>query len=364
MLTQITDSPDFYNYLYLAILLLIAFNIAEVVVLLVHKARVERGQARKEKAKRRIADAVICQDDPCEGLRMPSDDVDHAAFGEALSSILESVEGEMADRAVKVIRRFGIDAYYRRMAAGRFWFKRASAVDVLSGFRLAENRQFFLEAFAQESEPAVKYRMLYALSFLVRDRADTMVIAARLASLPYLTSKYTEDIFFNIIATLKQIGKEDDFGEFMLGMMKDHDVPPLVKRDCLSACNAASCERSRPIVLAYYKEFPGEPEILIACIKSLAKLGDATLFGEALAHQDWRVRLAVLKHAEICGGGVIPAIRRLLRDPNYHIRVNAALALAKFGSTGTVILRVESRGKDRFAAEAAAYALSLAGGAL
>ena len=47
----------------------------------------------------------------------------------------------------------------------------------------------------------------------------------------------------------------------------------------------------------------------------------------------------------------------MLHDPNYHIRINAALAFSRMGVRGIEILRDEAASPDKFAADAARYAL-------
>jgi HEAT repeat protein len=47
----------------------------------------------------------------------------------------------------------------------------------------------------------------------------------------------------------------------------------------------------------------------------------------------------------------------MLRDPNYHVRLNAALALARGGDKCRVALLEVAAGPDAFAASAAAFAL-------
>jgi DNA-binding Lrp family transcriptional regulator len=342
------------------VLLLAAFNAAEIIYLFIHKANVEKDEKRKEELKHRAATAIITVTDPTAVLKRPAEELEYSAYSEAVASVIESFEGEVAGRAAGIITAFGIDSYYRNLARGPVWYKRASAIDILSSFKLKENREFFLGVFRSETSNTVKYRVLYGLSLLVRDLNDIDQVAKMLSSLPYLTAKYTEDIFFNIITAVKLAGKEDEFGLFMTRSMKDPGVRLLLKRDALSACYYASCERAMPIVKAYYDFFPDEPEILVACIKSLVRMGDFSITRGALKHKDWRVRLTAVKYAQLGGTEILPDLEAMLRDRNYHLRVNAAIALTKMNAQGMKILRAEAASKDKYAADAASYALTLA----
>lgn len=360
MLDALTNSPHFYHYLYLAVLALAVFNLSEVLFLLYHKNRREGVERRKEELKRRAATAIITTTSPEEILPRPSDDAEYAAYSEAASSILESFEGEIAARASGLIYRFGIDVHYKNLARSAVWFKRASAIDTLTSFRLKQNREFFLAVFRSETSADVKYRIVRGLSLLVRDLDDLRAVMRLLSSLPYLTAKYTEDVFFNEVTALKLAGREDDFGAFMRAIMDDAAVHPLVKRDCLSACHAAACDRALPIVREYYDHFQREPEVLVACVKSLVRMGDFGVLPRAMRHPDWRVRLTALKYAELSPEDQLPALKDLLKDRNYHIRVNAALALSRSGPAGLAALREGAASGDRFAADAASYALAQA----
>lgn len=404
-LTRLTSSPDFYTLLYLAVCLLLTFNILEIVFLLVHKRRIEKTEERKETLKRRILTAAVTVTEPAEVLPKPLTDDDYEAYGEATSSIIESFEGEITERAARLIHHFGIDLYYKRLSGHRVWYKRAHAIDILSSLKLERSREFFFAAFEKETSNTVKYRILYGLSLLVQGSEDIYAISRMLSSLPYLTAKYTEDVFFNIVTVIKGSGREEEFGSFLKEIMNDAGVHTKVKRDCLSACRAAACEQAGPVVREYYNTFQSEPEIIIACVKTMVAMGDFSILPEVLRHKDWRVRLTALKfahlsdsdikespdtllhdpkfhftvlpgilrhkdwrvrltdlkHAHLHSTEILRALRPLLRDPNYHIRLNAALALSKMGDRGLEILWAEADSPDKFAADAAKYALDSAG---
>jgi hypothetical protein len=358
LLSALTDSPQFYDYIGIAAGLLLVLNFLEIVFLLWNKARVERSELKRQELKRLASTALITATAPAELLSRPAAADDYAAYSEAIASVLESFEGEIAERARRLLGELGIDAYYKRLARHRVWYKRGNAVDILASFRLDSNRGFFLDLFSRETANDVKYRLLYGLSRLVRNHADIRELADRLSSLPYLTAKYSEDVFFNVISALKAADKEEEFGLFMKQILADPGVAVLVKRDCLTACFAVSCGKGRPLLKAYFSAYGHEPEILIACVRALSRLGDFSEVPEALRHQDWRVRLAALKYSHMCGTELLPGIRALLHDGNYHVRLNAALALGRTGDTGRSILRLESSSGDTFAAGAAAYALT------
>ncbi|MDA8245035.1 MAG: HEAT repeat domain-containing protein [Elusimicrobia bacterium] len=361
MLDLLTGSPRFYEYVTYGVLFLAAFNLAEIVFLLYNKRRVERSERRKTELKRLASTALITATKPEELLPPPSNEEEFAAYSEAIASVLDSFEGEIAEKAAGLVDALGIGEYYRRLARHRTWYKRGNAVDILSSFRLASNREFFRAAFRSEPVTEVKYRMIYGLSGLARDHEDILETARMLSSLPYLTSKYTEDVFYNAIGALRSLGAEEEFGVFMSGLLKDGSVPALVKRDVLTACYAAACEKGRGLLHDYYRNCQREPEILIAALKALARIGDFTFVPEALRHPDWRVRMTALKKADLCCADMLPEIRALLRDPNYHVRLAAALALRGAGGKGLAALKEESASQDRFAAETAAYVLSQEG---
>ncbi|OGR77521.1 MAG: hypothetical protein A2X32_01230 [Elusimicrobia bacterium GWC2_64_44] len=359
MLEILTQSEHFYTYVTLAVIFLAFFNVAEVFFLLHNKAMVERSELKRQRLKRLAATALITSTSPAELLPKPVTEDDFAAYSEAIASVLDSFEGEVAFTATKLLTDLGIDAHYRRLARHRTWYKRGNAIDILASFRLKANREFFLGIFRSEPSLDVKYRILYGLSRLTREHSDIKALAHLLSTLPYLTAKYTEDIFYNIITALKAEDKENEFGLFMDELLHDQGVLNLVKRDCITACYAASCEKNRDLLKAYYEAYPSEPEILIAAVRALAKQGDFSVMPYALQHHDWRVRLAALKYAHLCCMGMLTEIRAMLRDPSYHVRINAGLALARGGGISRAALKEEAASQDKFAAAAAAYALSM-----
>lgn len=361
-LTHFTASVHFYGFLSLAVCLIAAFNLFEVVFLLVHERRLKAAEIKKGRLKRRIAAALLTQGESAEALPAPLAPADYEAYSEAFANIIESFKGEIAERAVQLTGELGIDAYYKSLYRNSKWYKRAGAIDTLSALKLKNSREFFFSVFKSETSDEVKYRILYGLSLVVRDRKDIYSVSRMLSGLPYLTAKYNEDIYFNMIAALRNSGSEGEFGVFLEQIQPDPGIRPKVKRDCLSACHEAGCGRA--VVMEYYRAFQDEPEIIVACIKTLARIGDFAVLPEALRHKDWCVRLTALKYAHLGAPAILTDLKTLLHDANYHVRLNAALALSLFGAPGIKTLRSEAASSDKFAAEAARYALSGAGTAL
>jgi len=357
LLEHLTGAPLFYDYLGWAVLLLAAFNAAQIIYLLWNKARVERAERRKDALRRLTVTAVMTSPTPADLLAPPAGEEEYEACSEAIAGILENFEGEIAERALGLLERFGVSGHYRAMARGGRWYRRANAVDMLSVFRLEENRGSLLELFKKERVASVRYRILRALSLIARGHDDITTLACLLSELPYLTPKYTEDLFYNAVTALKAKGREEEFGLFMRRIMRDDRVLTLVKRDCLTACRAAACEKAGELFRDYYAAYPEEPEILAACVKALARKGDFSLLPDALRHPHWLVRLAALKNAHLCREGPAGEIAALLSDHNYHIRLNAALALARSGERGRAALRAAAASGDRFASDSASYAL-------
>ncbi|MDD2805896.1 MAG: hypothetical protein PHV33_10095 [Elusimicrobiales bacterium] len=358
MLEFLTQSPHFYDYVTAGVLLLGVFNVCEILFLLYNKAKVERSERKRGNLKRLASTALITATNPAELLPPPVTEDEFASYSEAIASVLDSFEGEVAAKAAQLLTDLKIDAHYRRLARHSTWYKRGNAIDILSSFRLRANREFFLAVFRSEPSTDVKYRILYGLSRLTRDHAEIRELAHLLSSLPYLTAKYTEDIFFNIITALKAEGKEGEFGLFLAEILRDGEVLSLVKRDCLTACHAASCEKGSGLLKQYYEAYAHEPEIQIAAIRALAKMGNFSLIPAALRHADWRVRLTALKYSDLCCMDMLPEIRGLLRDNSYHVRLAAAMALARAGGAARAALKEEAASQDKFAAAAAAYALT------
>jgi hypothetical protein len=357
LIKHLTSSPHFYTYLEIIVGLFLAFNIFEILFLLAHKRRVERNEVRKVELKHRVTTALLTLTDPAEVLPRPRDYTEHEAYIESAASIIESLEGEMAEKARQLIRIMGVDVYFQRRCRDQVWYKRAHAVDILAALRLEKNRDFFVQLFADESSGEVRYRILYGLSLIATDREYTYSIARLLSVIPYTTAKYTEDIFSNIIATLKAAGREEEYKAFLQRIVSDRNILTRVKRDSISACHTASCEGGAEVILDFYAAFPAEPEILIACIKTLVRMGEFSILPGALRNPDWRVRLTALKYAHLSSAPDFPDLKKMLQDNNYHIRINSALALFRTGEEGRAILQAAAASADKFAAAAARHAL-------
>jgi len=177
LLQTITSSDHFYDYVTLAVIFLACFNAAEVLFLLYNKTKIERSERKRQNLKRLASTALITATNPADLLPKPETEDEFAAYSEAIASVLDSFEGEVAEKASRLLTGLGIDTHYRRLARHRTWYKRGNAIDILSSFRLRANKEFFLAVFRSEPTAEVKYRILYGLSRLVRGHEEIKELA-------------------------------------------------------------------------------------------------------------------------------------------------------------------------------------------
>jgi HEAT repeat protein len=98
----------------------------------------------------------------------------------------------------------------------------------------------------------------------------------------------------------------------------------------------------------------------MACIRTLGQIGDERLeelMRRCLADADWRVRAVAAKDVRKCSDDIIPALRQVLCDSSYYVRLNAAMSLANKGEAGRAVLRECVQSDDKFGYDMASYAL-------
>jgi HEAT repeats len=245
------------------------------------------------------------------------------------------------------------------MAHARSWIRRFIAVEKLGLMKLPEMKDLYRSVLQSEKDPHIISKTVWALS-MVADESVLAEVNGFLKNPAFMSSKYTEFIYTNIISSFHAAGLDKSFLRFLAEAKDDHDLPLVLKRDIIAACGSAQFFPARKLVRDYFSSFHDSPEMRIACIRALERLSDVDalhILAEGVEDPDWRVRAVATKSAHICGEPVLGRLRGALRDRHYYVRMNAALSLAKLGPPGIAALSEVVREDDRFAGDVARYVL-------
>ena len=355
--------PDLLReILVFAIKALTVLCLVQVVVMVLHKLLLERKERRVALLKSRYLSAMyqVLANRPVD-LGAPRDHVELSALADVCIYLMASASREQRELIGKTVRDCGIVRFYsEQLARARFWIARYKLVERLGFLELPELAPLFRGIVSsQQEDRQVVGKAAWALS-LVCSEEDLPQILARVSQPDFMSAKFNEHLFVNIVASFLARGEKERLLELFAELLAGDTLPLLVKRDFIEACGNAGLAEAQPLLMFCADKYGASPEMRIACLRSLQKLGGDMLDAVVLAglrDEDWRVRAVAAKSVENCSEAVIPPLELALADLSYYVRLNAALSLGRKGASGRAALKRQAESQDRFVREVSRYVM-------
>lgn len=355
--------PDLLRELLIfAIKVLTVICVVQVLVMVVHKILLERKERRLALLKSRYLSSmylVLAQRQV--DMAKPKDADEFAALTDVCIYLMANASPADLELIRKTVRDCGVAGFYsEQFPRARFWITKYKLIEKLGFVKLPELAPLFRSIIASENEDRqVIGKATWALSLICSER-DLQQILARVSLPDFMSAKFNQHLFVNIIASFTLKGEKERLLEIFRELLAGEKMPLLVKRDFIEACGNAGLMEAQPLIISCAKQFGASPEMRIACLRSLQKLGGDMLDAVVLAglrDADWRVRAVAAKSVEKCSEVVIPPLEEALGDQNYYVRLNAALSLSQKGAAGHAALDRQTQSSDRFVREVSRYVM-------
>ena len=342
--------------------LFLTFCLIQFVVLLVHKVTVERRERQGALLKSRYL-AEMCRilnKEPAV-LAQPVSKEEYGALADVCIYLMSHASPAELILIRDTVRSCGLPDFFRvKLHRSRFWIARYKLVEKLGFLKLPELAPLFRSILEAEQEDRhVVGKATWALSLICSER-DLPHILSSVILPQFMSAKFNEHLFVNIIGSFRTAGAQERLLKLFKELLNGDELPPLVKRDLVEACGAAGFHESLPLIISCASRFQELPEMRIACLRSLQKIGSTELDSfivSGLRDEDWRVRAVAAKSVELCSDLVIAPLEQALGDAHYHVRLNAALSLARKGAAGLVALERQRTSRDRFVREVSRYVM-------
>ena len=331
------------------------------VVLIVHKLHVESYQRQLNRQQELYANLLSEKlSDSDVVIEKPRKDIEYEALSNAIIDMMAINNLASISLLRTISRSLELDLYNQKRAWSRSWVERYRAVEKLGFLKLPELSPLYCSILKRDKNIHVRTKAIWSLS-LIADENVLDLINSFLTDPLSASSKFKEYIYSNIIKSFQESDNEGAFLHRIDEWEDNPQIPVLLKKDMISACGVAGLISAKETIKRYHKRFYDVPEMKIACIRALEKLGDSDMYDiivTALLDEDWRVRAVAAKNAEVCADKVVEALKLALRDKNYFVRINAAQALSKTGEKGIAVLTGLTMSDDNFARDMAHYMLS------
>ncbi|BEH10562.1 HEAT repeat domain-containing protein [Geobacter sulfurreducens subsp. ethanolicus] len=341
-------------------ILLFVVTLGLFLTLLFHKVHVERRTRRLAALKERYLEELThkCYE-PSLAIPKPTTALEYDALGAVFATMLVNVSGAMAASVRCFIRELGIDAYYRARVRSRSWVKRYVAVEKLGYFGFPELKPLFRSLLDTERDTRIIPKLVWALS-VIADRDDVPFINRVLKDPLFMSAKFNEYIYTNIIRAFRERDQEQELLELLTSLMDEEALPVILKRDIIQACGSEMFLIAKDLAADCFRRFHEVAEMRIACIRTLQRFSAVdmeVLLNECLRDADWRIRGVAAKSAHLYSAAVLGSLRQLLHDESYHVRINSALSLSRMGEAGLEVLVDATRSEDRFVRDVSQYVL-------
>jgi hypothetical protein len=363
-------------------------SIAQLVFLILHKAIIEKRDKRfKQKKVMYFASITRSFTQSGQSIEPPADILETNALIDVCVDIMNGASRKNMEIIHKTVRECGIPAFLvRNYKKNSLWLKHYQIIETLGFLKLPELATLYREIIDRERSLLEKSRMLkeqkgygwlsdvqnpttrhlhliskalWALSHLCTG-IDFWRIIHVLQTPGFMSGKFNEYIFCNIINAYRHRYEVEALLNEMEKLFSDDRVPLLIKRDFIQACGVARFMESHVMVAKCADFFADSPELKMACIRTLGQIGDERL--DELMHRfledsDWRVRAVAAKDVSACSDAIIPALGKVLCDSSYYVRLNAALSLVGKGEAGVAVLKKCVESSDKYGHDMALYAL-------
>jgi hypothetical protein len=345
-----------------AIKFFIALCLVQLVALVVHKVIVERRERQAALLRSRYLAVMyrLLDGEPTKLVR-PATKAEFTALADVCIYLMPNADLGELEIIRETVRSNGVPEYFiSQFHHSRFWIARLKLIEKLGFLKLPELAPLFRSIVdAEHEERHVAGKATWALS-LICSESDLPHILSQVTLPQFMSAKFNEHLFVNIIHSFTGAGATKRLLELFEELLNDDGVPLLVKRDFIEACGGARLTESLPLIVSGARRFEKLPEMRIACLRSLQKLGSEELDSfivAGLRDEDWRVRAVAAKSVELCSDVVIDPLEQALGDANYHVRLNAALSLAHKGAAGRAALDRQRASRDRFVREVSRYVM-------
>jgi len=208
-------------------------------LLICHKFYVEYRTIRYKRLKERYLEVM--------GRRMAGNDTrvarplkhqEYEVWGDVIAEMMASCPKETRERLQDEARNLGLDRYFQELTRSQSWTRRFMAVEKLGLMKLPEMKELYRSILQHEKDPHIINKTVWSLS-MIADEEVPDIINGILKKPSFLSSKYAEFIYTNVIASFRDRGAEESLLGILARIRSDEEIPLILKRDIIAACGVS-----------------------------------------------------------------------------------------------------------------------------
>ncbi len=294
-----------------------------------------------------------------EKITPPKTSLQKEAFADVCVEMRRKFKGEVGEKAREFAEKYGVVDYLFKLSRSCIAYTRITAIEKLSYLGVERVRERIHELLSKEKNEWIRWRLAFCLSLITRDLKDVESIIEILSSLRFVSFKFMEFIWVNIINKFEEAGNIEELGKFIREKyMNDRKYIHILRAFAEAIGNLRLFSLSN-IILEIYKTYGDDPIVRISCIRALGNMGYENfceIFMDNYRHSDWRVRAIASKYAYLCPYEIVAdKLKELMSDESYYVRINAGKSLLFFGEQAKPVLEELLESSDRFTRDTARY---------
>lgn len=345
-------------FLWGVILILGITDLLLAVTAVVHRLYVDHRDNVYRRAYEKYSDQVVNAVLGDGRVDPPENDIEREALGDVCLEILKKFTGAFTDEVRKIAEDKGVVDYYIRKTRSSIVHNRLVAYEKLAYMRFYQIKPDIRKQLEEEDREWVIERLIFAYTLLAEDFKDVEFVFLSLERFRFVSFKFVEFLWFNLINTFLEKGKLEKFLEFVWDRFSEK---PFFLRALVEAIGNRRIPHLGGFIIRIYERHKDDIGMRISCVRALGLMGyegacDVIL--DNLMHPDWRVRATASKFAFLCPWERVGEILvQRLRDKSYHVRMNAGRAILYFKDKAKKVFESLLNSEDRFAQDTARYFL-------
>jgi HEAT repeat protein len=358
LLTDYVDKEILRKVLFFVIFILGLITIVNFVFLLSHKVFIER-RAKKirnleEKFLKKILEGFATNEIPILKVRS-SCEVE--AFSNILSSLAINLSGSLYNFIKKIAEKNDLVNFLIKRCYSKNWLVRLEALEKLGILKIPKLKHFYLNLLETERRYYVQLQILLNLSWIA-DKDCIRAIVSTLNNMSSLSAKFVEYLFSNIIITMREKGKQQDFLQFLDSLLLDKELLHSLKKGIIEACGVAQLYEAKALFLSYFESM--DDSLKVSCIRSLGKMSSpevCVLIKKAYLSKNWVLRAVAVQYVYLCESeDMIKILTDAFHDYNFYVRRSAVLSLCQLRNEARkIIIKIVENSKDSYARDVASY---------
>lgn len=354
----------FRHFLIIGILFFVALSLITIIVLFIHKIKIESKIIKIENLKNFYRDQLtlsLFAELPEHTIPTLHKELEYEAFSDIVIELLETFNDPLYKSVLhNALIQYGVLDHYLNIAiSNQNTNQRLNAVDRLAMCHYEQNHPFFLSLINDPSaDISIRNSALTGLSFILNPEESELFLSA--LNKTDTSGKFTEYLLSNTIQRFIELDNHMAIITIFYWLQLQSNY--LTLKAFIEAISIIGYESIIPELQELYF-MTVHDSIKITIVRALGAFGhitDKTILANALKSNNETLRIVAAKSLSSYKGDDLTYLSSLhLSDDSFYVRYNISRSLSKLNGGIDILHTIATSGQDLYAKECAIFSLHL-----